>query len=386
VIVHLPRQIDSPLRAALFAGVLLGVGVVVWYFTAKIEPLDLLVFLRAGDSVLAGHNPYPGDLSSPEVYSHSAFVYPFVAALPFAPLAALPEVVATTLFAVVSVAAVAGAWLLSGQRNPATLALIALSSFAIIGFQMGTLNALFLLGMVAAWRYRDRPVVAGLLVAALVIAKLFLVPLIGWLVLSRRWKAAAYATGTAGAALLLGWLFGPIGMGDYLDMVSLLAEKESVQSSSLAGRLGESGIPTSTAQLVAYAAGALVVVACWLIARWRNAEEVTYAGCVVGALLATPIVWNHYLLLFAAPLLVAGAGLATWSVYNVASWLIVIPHRTEKIPWVTDFVWQFFIGDTRHTITLLLMLGVAAYVIVRRLRPEVSSTEPAREPAAAPTG
>jgi alpha-1,2-mannosyltransferase len=378
----------DPLRTAALGGVLLGIGAVVWYFVAKIEPLDLLVFLRAGDAVLAGGNPYPADLASPEVYSHSAFVYPYLAAWPFAPLAALPTVVATTLFAVASVAAVTGAWALAGQRNPATLALVALSSVAIIGFQMGTLNALFLLALVAAWRFRDRAVAVGLIVAVLVVAKLFLVPLIAWLVLSRRWKAAAYAVGTAGSLLVAGWLLGPIGMGDYLEMVSLLAEKESVQSSSLAGRLAYLGTPFSTAQLVAYGAGLLVIGVGFLLARWRGAEEITYAACVVGALLATPIVWNHYLLLLAAPLLVAGAGTGTFAVFFALSWLIVIPHHTEKIPWVTDAVWAFADGDVRHAGTLVLLLVVVGYVAVRTWRASrpVSAPPAAPEPAAAPSG
>src|SRR5256885_8988991 len=80
---------DHPRSAAdTLLWVLLGWLLVL--YLARIGPLDLDVFLRAGHDVWHGRDPYP-DPASPAAYSMNAFLYPYLAVLPVVALSWLPD-------------------------------------------------------------------------------------------------------------------------------------------------------------------------------------------------------------------------------------------------------------------------------------------------------
>ena len=58
------------------------------------------------------------------------------------------------------------------------------------GLFYGNLTVLLVLPLALAWRYRDRARVVGLAVGVAVAAKLFVWPLVVWLLLTRRFRAA----------------------------------------------------------------------------------------------------------------------------------------------------------------------------------------------------
>nr|MDT0667870.1 hypothetical protein [Micromonospora sp. DSM 115978] len=100
-----------------------------------------------------------------------------------------------------------------------------------------------------------------------------------------------------------------------------------------------------------------VVAGCALAVRRRGGDErLLFTGTVVAALLASPIVWAHYLLLLLVPVLVvatadapsaagAGAGAqqqqqqrqrrlaadAPLAAFAVSSWLVVTPHKSDLL-------------------------------------------------------
>ncbi|HMA46999.1 MAG TPA: glycosyltransferase 87 family protein, partial [Frankiaceae bacterium] len=262
-----------PLTAAwACSGLAALVGLVWVVYVHPIAHLDLDVFLGAGASVADGRDPYPV-VGTPRVYSGFSFVYPYLVAWPFVPLSWLPHPVGAAVFVALSVLAVLAGCRLLAPRTAAVAAPVLAASWTITGLQMGTLNALLFLGLAALWRYRDRPVPAGLLAAALVVSKLFLWPPWLWLLLTRRTRAAAVAVGATAVVLGAGWLAGPLGAGSYLGMLSTLGVREAPAGLSLTGLLMNAGAGAGPAQWLARLAAVAVVVVAWRRVRRGTAQR-----------------------------------------------------------------------------------------------------------------
>jgi alpha-1,2-mannosyltransferase len=343
-------------------GVLAGLVGLVWFgCIAPIAHFDVDVFLRAGAAVSAGRDPYP-PAGSPEVYSGFAFVYPYLAAMPFVPLSRLGHGGAE-VFIALSVLAVFAGCRLAGARGWRAYALVLVASCTITGLQMGTLNAVLFAGLAGLWRWRDRPAVAGALAALLVYSKLFLAPVLLWLALTRRWRAA----GMSAAVLVLlfagGELVSPVGAGSYADMLGVLARKEAPDGLSLTGLLMNTGLAAAAATWVARVAAVALMATCWARARASGDEPLLFAGTVAGALVASPIVWSHYLLLLVAPLCAIAvrpgtgdqpAADAPPAAFAVGSWLLVTPHGTTG--------WDLAVA----TVVLAMLAGPPLVAAARR--------------------
>ena len=184
----------ASVRAELWQLALIVVAVltIVLVFLPLTPAYALEVFLRAGHAVLRGLRVYPSP-SSPAVYSGSAFVYPYVAVLPFLPLAAVASTLAITLFFIAGAGAVVSASFLASGRDGLIALVVLGTAFTITGLQLGALSPLLFAGAVFLWRLRDRPVAFGVLAAAVVASKLFLAPLLAWPLLAGRRRAFAWA-------------------------------------------------------------------------------------------------------------------------------------------------------------------------------------------------
>lgn len=355
-----------PTAAWAWSGLVALVGLIWVVYVHPIAHLDLEVFLGAGASVADGRDPYPV-VGTPSVYSGFSFVYPYLVAWPFVPLSWLPHPVGAAVFVALSVLAVLAGCRLLAPRTAVSAPVLA-ASWTITGLQMGTLNALLFLGLAALWRYRDRPVPAGLLAAALVVSKLFLWPLWLWLLLTGRARAAAAAVGATAVVLGAGWLVGPLGAGSYLAMLSTLGVREAPAGLSLTGLLMNAGAGAGPAQWLARLAAVGVVVVARQRVRRDAAHRTTggttsgatgpsgdrplFAAGVAAALVASPIVWSHYLLLLAVPLLAVDPDPpVAAAVFAVGSWLLVTPHGTGPV--------RLVVG--------LAVLAVIAAVPLRRL-------------------
>jgi len=95
----------------------------------------------------------------------------------------------------------------------------ALRSVAYSAPDIGTVTPLLLLGTAATWRFRDRRGLA-LIVAATVLTKLFLWPLLPWLWFTGRRRAAVQALVGVVVVTMVGWL--PLGFGSMERYPSLL--------------------------------------------------------------------------------------------------------------------------------------------------------------------
>lgn len=304
-------------------------AVVMAVIVAVLLPLtpsyDLDVFLRAGHALLHGSDVYPSP-NSAAVYSGHSFVYPFASAWPFVPLAALPHTVARGVFLAFCAVAALAAALPRCDRDQWPAVLVLSTAFTISGLQLGALSPLLMAGAVFVWRLRDRPAAGGLLAGAVVTSKLFLVPLLLWLLLSRRYRTFAWAAGFTIVLLALGFLVGPLGPGGYLHLLSRLGSNEARQGFGPIGALMNLGLSSGLGQaLAAVAAAALIGVA---YRQWRQGgdERLLFGAAIVAALALSPVVWSHYLALLAAIPIVFELR-RRWFVWlALCSWAIAPPH------------------------------------------------------------
>jgi len=286
---------------------------------------DLDVFLRAGNALLHGRNVYP-EPGSAAVYSGHSFVYPFVSAWPFVLLAAIPHALARGVLLALSAIAVVAAALGRADRDPWPAVLVLCTAFTITGLQLGALSPLLLAGAVFVWRLRDRPAAAGLLAGAVVTSKLFLAPLLLWLILSRRYRAFAWAAASTLCLLALGFLLGPLGPGGYVHLLSRLGPNEARAGFGPIGALMNLGLSSGMAEALAALGAAILMAAAYR--RWRRAgdERILFSAAIVASLALSPVVWSHYLALVAAIPIVFELR-RRWFVWlALCSWAIAPPH------------------------------------------------------------
>ncbi len=360
------------------------VAVVAVTFGHLLGPFDLLTFLHAGGQVLEGHSPYPS-VSSAVFRSGHGFVYPLFVAWMFAPLALFPRHLAEVLYAVASVVAIVVSCRLLGRREFTAAALVLACSTTIIGLQMGTVNAFLLLGLAMAWYWRgSHPVLSGLVLGLAAAAKLFLLPVLIWPVLRRRYTTAVAAGGTVAALIGAGGLLGTENPARYLHLLSQLQADEQVSSWSLSSLFQSLSLPRTAAS-----AAAVAVVAACLLLLWRRRTGVgdgpLLGAIVVCSLLMSPIVWSSYLLLLAVPLLLLTSEDDVLALAAVASWLIVTPDAASwgrvAVGAGTAVIVSYLIARPRLAALLSLLrrrwatvlaalgaLGVAAWVLPGQVR------------------
>lgn len=260
---------------------------------------DFGIFRTAALAVVHGRTPYV--TPSAAAFSHfDKFVYPPVAALVFAPFAALPSGPARVLMAVAGLLAVLGALRLLQVEDWRCYGLAVMSAPAINTLALGAITSFLLLGTALVWRYRDNAWVAGVATAFTAVLKLFLWPLGVWLLATRRWRAAVICAGTGLVLLLGGWaVIDFAGFRSYPTVVHLLEKVEAPLSYSAVALFGLSGGAQTAVTVVL----SLLAVACIaLAARGAQGDRRALAVAVVASLVTTPLLWLHYLLLLFVPI------------------------------------------------------------------------------------
>ena len=257
-------------------------------------------------------------------------VYPPVFILASVPLALLPAATASWLWFFVLAAGVLASMRILGVRDWRCLVLAVTSPVVVHGLYYGNLTVLLLLPLALAWRYRDRAWVVGFAVGVVVAAKLFVWPLVVWLLLTRRFRAAAWAVGSAFALVLGAWaLIGFEGFRDYPKLLRAVQDVYAVRSVSLSTVAGALGAPVSAAVAVSAAAGLVCLgVAAWLVRR-ADGDRRAFAVVVAACVLASPIAWPNYAALLLVPIAITWPRLAPAWFFGYAIWLATAtaPHR-----------------------------------------------------------
>jgi hypothetical protein len=275
----------------------------------------------AGLRMLHGLSPYFGPHSEAVLSAGSPhptvtpMVYPALGALLFAVLALLPHTVADVTFTFLDMAAVLVALRLLGVRDRRLYGVVFLWPPVVSGWQTANITLLLVLGLAAVWRFRDRPAVSGLVLAALVSVKLILWPLGLWLLATRRYLSLSYALAIGFAVNLAAWaMLGFSELPRYLRVLQAFdgaGERRAYSTVSLALHLG---VNRPAAVVVGFGIASFVAVACLSIGR-RGRDRQAFTLCIAVALLATPIIWLHYFALLVVPLALARPRLS-------AAWLL----------------------------------------------------------------
>ena len=319
----------------LVAPALVAIATIALVFRPLSPPYDLAVFRGAGHALLHGLPVYP-KVGMPTVYSGSAFVYPYFAAWAFAPLAFISLGLGAGLFFVFSAGAVTLAVLAVADRTQRWSAVLVLcASFTISGLQLGALSPLLFAGAIFLWKLRDRPLAFAALAAPVIACKLFLAPLLLWPLLAGRRRAFGYALGALAGLLAASFVLSPLGPIKYQQLLSALSLHEARAGFGMVGALMNIGLPSLTAQAISIIAAIAVLGLSLLGCRRTHDERVLFYGGIVASLVASPIVWSHYLVVLFAALLVARVQ-ARWLLLAVlASWAIAPPHGQHLD---TDFI------------------------------------------------
>jgi alpha-1,2-mannosyltransferase len=293
--------------------------------------IDLhFAFLPAARAVLDGRSPYAGAYALLRRRIDSAYVYPPPTAFLMIPFTAFSSPVAAVVFTLLGVASAAALLWLMGVRDCRCYALVLVAHPVFAGELVGALSLMVAAIAAAAWRWRNSPVVVGLLVALAIVTKLFCWPLLLWLAATRRFRAAGLGV-LAGAGCVFGtWaVIGFAGFGEYRHLLSWVTAYEFARSYSVAALLHYAGIPLALGQVVGVVAGVVLVVA--VVSRRRDDAGV-FLAAVAAALLASPIVWDHYFVLLVIPCAIARPRFSFAWLLLLGGWAPVIIDRRADFP------------------------------------------------------
>jgi alpha-1,2-mannosyltransferase len=238
------------------------------------------------------------------------FTYPPFAALIFSPLGVLPWPVVVMVSVVVNSGAVLllvrwfGVPLLRRHSWPLVTG-CALTFCALLVFEpvqatfgLGQINLLLLVLVCFDQRILRGNRWAGIGIGIAAAIKLTPAVFIGYLLVSRKYRAALVATGTAVAVTLLSWIAASDPSSQFwtssLWDTGRVGQLAALPNQSLRGVVARLGIATTW-----WLAAAVLVMAIWLVrvlraARSDNADAAFALTGVVGCLIS-PVTWSHHL-------------------------------------------------------------------------------------------
>jgi len=240
------------------------------------------------------------------VLAHATqLVYPPLVAYLFTPFAVLPYSVAGPGYFVLLLASLALTLRLLGVRDWRCFAAVLLW-YPVAGcLGTGAISPLLAVLLAIAWRWRHRAGIPAVAIAMACVAKLFLGPLVLWLIATRRWRETGLTVAVAAAMFLAP--FASLGTGVLHGYPKLLRALDSTfgpRSFSAFTLFHSLGASTAVTRLLVVCLGvALASALFWLASRRRDADAFTIA--IAAALILSPIVWMHYYVLLMVPIAIA---------------------------------------------------------------------------------
>lgn len=293
-----------------------------------------------------------------------ATAYPPLTTLFYVPFALLPAGVADVVVTAAMIGCAGATLFVLGIRDWRCYGAAALWLPVYGAVQTANVSLVLALGVAALWRFRDRALLAGGLVALMIAGKLFLWPLAGWLAATRRWRAVGIMVAIGVLASAAAWAlidfetvrsFPQLVRGNVLDI--------GTQPYTVVALLRQLGVPEMVAYGACWVIGAAVFVSAIRAARCGHgaASLTLFLG---GALLVSPVVWSHYLALLLVPVALARPRFSPLWLAPLPLWVCppVDPSLPQKV--------------------LLLSVGAAIVVFCARDRLRVTPPGPvAADPA-----
>jgi alpha-1,2-mannosyltransferase len=297
-------------------------------------PFDFAIYLRAAEDVRAGDNPYvdPEQLTED---GPAPYVYPPLLALVLVPATALPDEIrgsspAAVLVSLLAIASIVGALLALDVRDWRCYPVALLYPPTVENVEYGAVGPFLVLLVALGWRYRERVTTASLTIGVAIVLKVFLWPLAVWLAATRRWKASAGAIGAAAGLALASWaVIGFRGLADYPELVRRLSDIEAENSYSAYAILVTLGVPDGAARALTAVLAIVLLALAWRVARVDpvSGDRRSLTLALAAGLVATPILWLHYLVLLVVPIALARRTLsAVWfaplalTVFELLDW------------------------------------------------------------------
>lgn len=272
----------------------------------------------------AGHRILDGKAAVPDGQT----AWPPTATVFVAPVALLPYWVALAAWTAISVGAFVAALRMAGCRDRRALLVAALSPPALGCVVAGNISLVLAAGVAIVWAYRDRPYVTGVAAGAVVAAKIWLWPILVFFVLTRRWVSLATAAAWCAGGAAIWAVLSPTTIRAFPGWSDQMVEMYAQWGMGLSSVLENLGLSVTSASALALGAG-LVVLA---VTAARARDEVTIlAGCVAAALVASPLVWQHYYAVLFVPIAALAPRLsALWFVPYLTGFVFLWPATPNQ--------------------------------------------------------
>jgi len=304
-------------------------------------------FWEPAKRILAGESPYQPDRLTQVLHGQgpdfartyiAQAAYPAPAHVVAVPFGLLPLGIALPLFLVLSALSLVVALRLLGVSDWRCYGLVFLGIPTVHALNLGGLTPILVLGVALLWRFRDSPWAAAAATAAMISAKLYLWPLLLWLVFTRRFRSAALACGLTLALVVGGWaVIGFAGFKEYPHLLGTLIRIHQGATYSVPTVGMTLGLSLHDARVMAIAVG-IVLLALALAFAQRKNERGAFAFALTASLILTPIVWQQYFLVLLVPIALVSPRLAFPWALCLTFWLATAEGHSSRdliVAWAT---------------------------------------------------
>jgi alpha-1,2-mannosyltransferase len=301
-----PAALPAPplLLPVAAIGMSLGAAVLVLAVTpADLLGYDYSAYVAAARRLVEGLPLY--DPAVDVAGGFAIYLYPPPFALAMVPFLALPPAAGPWVWAGLLYAAfVIGCLAMPVGHTARWLTVLTMGASwpVVYSLKLGQVGPLLVLTLALGWRWLDRPLLLAGSIAAGTLVKLQPVALLGWAVVTRRWRAAL---ATVAILVLAGLLITPlVGLGAWSDYAALLARVNQPVTTphnfTPGAVIRELGVPETLAMVV-QSISTLAAIGLTAWTWFRRAPAVGYLSTVVAGQLVSPLLWDHYAAVLALP-------------------------------------------------------------------------------------
>jgi alpha-1,2-mannosyltransferase len=187
--------------------------------------------------------------------------------------------------------------------------------------QTGNVTLLMALAAALVWRFRDRDRASGLALGVSLAAKLYLWPLVVWLLVTRRVRAAGWSVLVALVVLVGTWAaIGFAGLTGYPALLHRLSENSDEWALSVYAVALDAGASSFVARAL-WLAVAVGVLALGIALARSGDRRGAFIVLVAASIAFSPIVWLHYFALLVVVVAVAEQSLGLAWFAPLLMWL-----------------------------------------------------------------